>query len=267
MNAWIEELNSIDGIMAIPEAMISSHTPLRVGGIIDAWIRCQNRKALKKAASLFRKQNWKIHWPFQDCLFRDGKQKGVLLRLEGEFEQIIQTQDMVQLGSSALWSQLGAIGLGKELQHWPSSVGALFENNPQRYFRGLKVELEWFSGRSFQTQEISNWKTFQLPTKAIITQVRITGKRKRPSAKPLGSGFVFVLPKAQMPDNILQALSLDSVRLHDWRISSEDPNRIVHLGKNGFSDLQLLQKALNQRLKQVHNTTLEIRLPIYGRKP
>ena len=128
------------------------------------------------------------------------------------------------------------------------------------------MELEWFSGRSFQSQEISSWKNFQRPSGSILTQVRITGRRHRPSIKPLGSGFVFILPKEQMPAEILRSLSLDSVRLHNWKIFSEDPNRVVHLGKQGLSDLQLLQKALNQRIKQIHNIALEIRLPISGRK-
>ena len=159
MQDWIENLYTIDGIIATSAESLASHTPLRVGGTVDAWVRCQNKTALLKAASLLRKQNWKIHWPFQDILFRDGTQKGIVLRLEDEFEKISQQEHSIQLGSSALWSQLQAIGIGKELRCWPGSVGSIFEDNPQRYFRGLKVELEWFSGRSFQSQEISFWKT------------------------------------------------------------------------------------------------------------
>lgn len=266
MEVWIEQLNSIDGIVALPKAQISSHTPLRVGGSVEAWVRCQNKIALKKAISIIRKQHWKVLWPFQDCLFRDGIQNGILLRLEGEFEQIIQKEDSIQLGSSALWSQLHGIGLGKELQKWPGSVGGLFEDTPQHHFKGLKLEVELFSGKNFETQEVSSWKNFQIPAKSILTQIKISGKRTRPAPIPLGSGFVFTLPKSQMPDNMLQTLSLDSVRLHNWKIAAENPNRIIHLGRCEFSDLQLLQRALNQRLKQVHNTALEVRLPIYGRK-
>ena len=263
---WIERLNSIDGIVAQPEARISSHTPLRVGGIVDIWIRCQSREALKKAMPLIRKQSWRLLWPFQDCLFRDGGQKGILLRLEGEFERIEQAENTITLGSAALWSQLAPVGIGKELQRWPSSVGALLDDNPERYLRGLKLEVEWFSGRRFERQTLSSWKDISLPTKGILTQITIVGQRARPTPAPLGAGFVFTLPKNQMPAEILQALSLDSVRLHQWKISRADPNRIVHLGRAGFSNLQLLQKALNQRIKQIHNTALEIRIPIYGRK-
>jgi UDP-N-acetylmuramate dehydrogenase len=262
---WIEQLNAINGILATPNAMIASHTPLRVGGRVDAWVRCQNRDALRKAMPLIRKQNWKTHSPFQDCLFRDGSQKGILLRLEGDFEQIIQTEDSIQLGSSALWTSLFPQGLGRIFYRWPGSVGGLFEENPENYLRNLDIEVEWFSGRSFQSQKINSWKSFQLPAKSILTQITISGKPRRKITPPLGSGFVFTLPKNQMPENLLQTLSLDSVRLHDWKISTEDPNRLVHLGRKGFSDLQLLQKALNQRLKQIYNTSLEIRLPIYGR--
>lgn len=266
MQEWIEQLNAIDGIIATPNAKIASHTPLRVGGSVDAWVRCQSRAALKKAMSLIRLQNWKVHSPFQDCLFRDGTLTGILLRLEGEFEQITQTEDSIQLGSSALWTALHPQGLGATFHSWPGSVGGLFEDRPEKYLKNLDIEVEWFSGRSFQSQKIESWKSFQLPAKGILTQVTISGQVRRKRRPPLGSGFVFILPKNQMPENLLQALTLDSVRLHDWKVSAVDPNRLVHLGRKGFSDLQLLQKALNLRLKQIHNTSLEIRLPIYGRK-
>ena len=55
-------------------------------------------------------------------------------------------------------------------------------------------------------------------------------------------------------------------RLRSWKVSEHNPNVIVHLGKGQLEDLQLLQKALNQRLQPARNTKLALRIPVLGRK-
>ena len=81
------------------------HTPLRVGGPVEAWVRCTSVGA-RTAMPLIRKQSWRIHWPFEDWLVKDGGLAGIVLRLEGDFEAVRSIQHGIELGTAALWSSL-----------------------------------------------------------------------------------------------------------------------------------------------------------------
>ena len=147
MANWIDQLNSIDGIIAKSNQDLHRHTPLRVGGKVDCWIRCKSRTALLEALPIIRKQSWRIHWPFQDWLVKDGGIKGCIVRLEDEFEEITQQHDRIELGTAALWSQTGKLdNSATELQYWPGSVGSVLYGPDIKHLKGFNLELEWIRG-------------------------------------------------------------------------------------------------------------------------
>jgi len=265
MANWIDNLNAIDGIIATINQPLHHHLPLRVGGDVDCWIRCSSKRALLEALPIIRRHTWRVHWPFQDWLVKDGGIKGCVLRLEGEFEEVYQGVDHLALGTAALWSQTtGMKRAARELQFWPGSVGAVLYTDPKP-LRGFSLEIEWIRGRSIETIEVSAHQPIEIPKTTIPIKVTIIGQRKKRNLRPLGSGFAFILDKNQLPGKTLQELQLHSVRLRTWKVSTNNPNQIVHLGYGNFEDVTLLQKALNQRIKQIRNTSLQFRLPILGR--
>ena len=85
-------LQDIQGISLRTKEPIHRHTPLRVGGPAAIWAWVANEKALLLCLKAARKHKvrWRIHWPFGDWLVRDGGYKGLIIRLTGDFEKILE---------------------------------------------------------------------------------------------------------------------------------------------------------------------------------
>jgi UDP-N-acetylenolpyruvoylglucosamine reductase len=264
---WTEELQAIEGIDLHGQHHLHMHTPLRVGGPVEAWVRCSSVDALRQAMPIVRKQAWKIHWPFEDWLVKDGGLNGVVLRLEGEFEQIRKIEHGIELGTAALWSNLkGHPDIPEELQHWSGSVGgALLAPNAAKLFAGFEIEIEWLRGRHKHRRFFDHQTPLDVPNTAIPLFVRLFNVRRPRKTKPLRTGQVFTLDKNQSLSDTLSELNLQAVRLRNWKISEQDPSIIVHLGKGSLEDLKLLQKALNQKLQPARNTKLSLRIPLVGK--
>ena len=265
---WTEELAQIKGVHIHDNHQLHMHTPLRVGGSVEAWVRCDSVGALRAAMPLVRKHSWRLHWPFEDWLVKDGGLKGVVLRLEGEFEQIRKIEHGIELGTAALWSNLiGIEQAPKELQQWSGTVGAaLLSKNSAKLFAGFEIEVEWLRGRHKHRRFFDHQTPLEIPDNTIPLFVRIFNVRRPRKIQPIRSGQVFSLDKGYPVGQTLIDLNLHAVRLRSWKVSEHNPNTIVHLGKGNLEDLQLLQKALNQRLLPARNTKLALRIPVIGRK-
>ena len=78
---WTEKLAQIEGVHIHEHHHLFMHTPLRVGGPVEAWVRCNSVSALRAAMPIVRKQSWRLHWPFEDWLVKDGGLNGIVIRL------------------------------------------------------------------------------------------------------------------------------------------------------------------------------------------
>jgi UDP-N-acetylenolpyruvoylglucosamine reductase len=268
---WITELKDIETVSVQENHTIAQHTPLRVGGNVDAWIRCGSISGLRTVMGKIRQQSWRLHWPFEDWLVKDGGLNGVIIRLEDEMESIRVQDNCIEMGSSALWSSLSSIvGLhdaADELQHWSGSVGAaLLQPNAAKLFEGFEIEVEWVRGRHKHRRFFDLDSPLSIPDKAIPVLVRIFNGRRTRKLKPTRSGRVFAIDKNQAPRELLTELSLHSVRLRNWKVCTHNPNFVIHTGMGNIHDLKLLQQALNQRLQPARNVKLSLRLPVIGRK-
>lgn len=275
MQNWIEHLNTIDGIYAHQNHTMLQHTPLRTGGPVECWIRCEHLEGFLKALPLIRRQNWRFHWPFEDWLVRDHGIQGCIVRLEGAFEEIHVQTKHIQMGVSALWSELSSIAecdhplqsLAQELQLWPGSVGELlFSDDAAKKLANLEIEIDWIKGRQIQTMHFAPKTPVELPKSALPIQIRLYNTRRKKVSAPFSNGRIFLLDGKFPTQYTLQELQLDSVRLRDWKVSNEYPNHIVHCGSSSIDDLKLLQKALNQRIQPARNSTLQLRVPLLGQK-
>jgi UDP-N-acetylenolpyruvoylglucosamine reductase len=268
MTDWIKQLANIPDIIVAENHVLASHLPMRVGGTVECWVRCLSLAGIKQALPIIRRQTWRIHWPFEDWLVRDTGLQGCVLRLEGEFEQIRSNADSIELGSASLWSNIPKHATDfAELATWSGSVGAsLLHEKAEKLFSGMEMEVEWLQGRHKHRIYYDHTTKFQAPNNSIPLQIKIFRMRKKKNIKPTRNGQLFQLEKNILPSTYLQELSLDSVRLRNWKISTDNPNYVVHTGMGELEDLQLLQKALNQRLQPARNTSLELRLSIFGKK-
>ena len=268
MTDWIKQLANIPGIIVAENHLLATHLPMRVGGPVECWIRCLSLGGIKQALPIIRRQTWRIHWPFEEWLVRDSGIHGCVLRLEGDFEQIRVYPDAIELGSAALWSNIPIHAIHfAELAKWSGSVGAsILHDNAEKLFSGMEMEVEWLQGRHKHRIYYDQNTKFQAPNNAIPLYIKIFHIRKKKNIKPIRNGQLFQLEKKSLPSTYLQELSLDAVRLRNWKISVDNPNYVVHTGMGELEDLQLLQKALNQRLQPARNTSLELRLSIFGKK-
>lgn len=268
---WITELKDIETVSVQENHLIAQHTPLRVGGTVDAWIRCGSISGLRTVMGKIRQQSWRLHWPFEDWLVNDGGLNGVVIRLEHELEQIQVQDGCLEMGSSALWSSLSPFvdlhDAAVELQNWSGSVGAaLLSPNAAKLFEGFEIEVEWVRGRHKHRRFFDLDTPLSIPDKAIPVLVRIFNGRRSRKLKPTRSGRVFAIDKHHPPKELLHELSLHSVRLRNWKVCAQNPNFVIHTGMGNINDLRLLQQALNQRLQPARNVKLSLRLPVIGRK-
>ena len=265
---WTEELNNIDGVSLHTDHHLHMHTPLRVGGSVEAWVRCESVSALRAAMPHIRKHSWRVHWPFEDWLVKDGGLGGIALRLEGELEQIREIDNGIELGTAALWSNLkGFQKAPAELCQWSGSVGAaILSKEAPKLFSGFEIEVEWLRGRHKHRRFFDHETPLEIPDNALPLFVRLFNTRRPRKLRPVKSGHVFSLDKNGDVGQMLVDLNLQAVRLRSWKVSERNPSVVVHMGKGGLSDLQLLQKALNQRLQPARNNKLTLRIPVIGRK-
>jgi hypothetical protein len=127
------------------------------------------------------------------------------------------------------------------------------------------MEVEWLQGKRKHLRCFDQKTPLELPSKCIPIVLRIYNARSTRKTTPIRNGQIFTLSKQQPIAETLSELSLNGVRLRDWKISHSNPDCVVHLGKGHIEDVQLLLKALNQRLKPARNLKLSFRRPPFGR--
>ena len=81
---WTEELAQLDGVHVHDNHRLHQHTPLRVGGPVEAWVRCNFSQRIMVCYAYCTKTVLEAPLKlFEDWLVKDGGLNGVVLRLEG----------------------------------------------------------------------------------------------------------------------------------------------------------------------------------------
>ena len=78
------------------------------------------------------------------------------------------------------------------------------------------------------------------------------------------NGTLFRFPKRTEPAELLRSSGLSGTRLREWKLTPLSPGMVVHLGRGNCSDVLLLAKGLQQRVKRQLGVSLELRPPIIG---
>lgn len=270
-----DALREVPGVFLRPEEPMAKHTPLRVGGPVELWVEVTDTPALesflKQARTIGGK--WRIHWPFSDWLVRDGGLKGTVLRLGSTFETINLDDEVMTLGSAALWSAIPRClegGLWDAIREWPGSVGGLFDEGDPSQLAGLCTKIQVIRGGKIV--EIA-WPEDGTPPRLGETTVLISITLRRVSAVrawltgPRPVGYLF----QEIEDtNVAKELGKAGVlgtRLRRWRLSRTDPGTVVHLGGGSFSDLQMLVKGIRMRVEKTRGVSLQTRIPVLGNEP
>lgn len=254
------------GISVRENEPFSSHLPLRTEGKALAWVRIKNTEQLKLVTQRCRKEKkqWTVHWPMESWLTK-GDWKRVVLRLTGEYSDINFKGESIEIGSAALWGQLSSFPRwGRDFQHWPGSIGALFQSNQQSLLKGYSGKLDFFHGRALKTLEWDDKSDPpELPKKAIPLKLTLNLGRRRRRKNPPAAGAVFKCNSLNLAD-AFQVAGLLGTRLYGWQLTEMAPGQIVHTRRNNSAQFLLLYKGLKERLKVLKNIELELQIPTYG---
>jgi UDP-N-acetylmuramate dehydrogenase len=260
--------------MCRAEEPLAKHTPLRIGGPVPVWVEASDIDALKQFVRAAREAGvkWRIHWPFSDWLVRDGGLRGAILRLGEGFETITTTDEHVTMGASALWSALPKQikgGLWDAMRTWPGTVGGLFEHGDPSQISRLCVGLSVCrSGRvmALDWPEDGPPKLSDATILLSLTLRRATASRRWLTG-PKPPGVLFADEANTAIGKELERAGVLGTRLRSWRMSTEEPGRVVQLGGGSFNDLQMLIKSIRMRVEKSRGITLQPRIPVLGSEP
>jgi UDP-N-acetylmuramate dehydrogenase len=272
-------LAAIEGVDARVEEPLAHHTPLRVGGPVELWVVVHSVDALKDVLRLIRAHSlgFKVHWPFQDWIVRDGGLAGVVVRPGRGFEGLSTEPERpgaVRLGAATPFGALRAVtsaGPLAALAQWPGTAGALIQDGNTTLLDGTCSELRWWSGRSIHTEKIAPGTPLPtVPPSAILVDLCLENNGqpskllRRPPPRP---GALFDAPDGGKAAGELDRSHLGGARLRSWRLSEVEPGVAVNLGGGTAKDLLLLMQGVQARVESERGVSLKARLPVVGAEP
>lgn len=264
-SGWLEAFHKA-GISARTNEPFSNHLPLRTEGKALAWVRIKDLDQLKLVTQRCRKEKkqWKVHWPMESWLTK-GDWKRVVLRLTGTYSNVSFHKQSLTIGTAVLWGELSSFPQwGRDFQHWPGSVGGLFQSKQQSLLKGYSGNIEFYQGRSVK---VLDWdeKTDppELPKSAIPLKLTLNLGRRRRRKNPPAAGDVFKCNSLNLAD-AFQVAGLLGTRLYGWQLTDMAPGQIVHTRRDNSAQFLLLYKGLKERLKVLKNIELELQVPTYG---
>jgi UDP-N-acetylmuramate dehydrogenase len=264
-----------DGISLLPEEPLARHLPLRAGGPVELWVHVLDEPALLTATKAARSTSsvWRVHWPFQDWLVRDGGLKGAVLRLGRGFETIELDEETVTMGAAALWSALPGDLQGElwdDLRGWPGCPGGWaatgWDSELDQICTGIRV-LQ--SGR-LQDLEVERGGGMPVLNKHAVL-ISITLSRSVPPCldllPPPAPGAIFQPVEDGTVAVELDKAGLSGTRLRRWQVSQAAPGTVVHLGGGTTKDLMMLVQGVRHRVEKIRGIKLQVRFPLLGNEP
>jgi UDP-N-acetylenolpyruvoylglucosamine reductase len=275
----LSDLGGIVGLATRPGEPMSKHVPLRVGGPADVWAVAHTFEALRDALKAARrhKVKWRLNWPMQDWVVRDGQLPGLTVRPGRGFEGIERlAPDLLRIHAATPWAAVAGLGEGwwAELARWPGTPGGLFDEGQQRRLKGVCRGVRWFRGRT--TDDVTVEESSdppEIPRTAVLLSVDIGPGLLLfdgvDGPLPPRAGRLFDDPdlggRRRAVADILVSADIPGSRLRDWRLSREEPGLVVNLGAGTARDLHLLAQGVSARLEKSRGIKLETRISIHGR--
>lgn len=265
-------LADAQGVSLRPEEPLAQHVPLRVGGPVELWMTVADEAALVAATKAARTHScvWRMHWPFQDWLVRDGGLKGAVIRLGRSFERIELGEETVTIGAAALFSALPAVLAGEfwdDLRAWPGCPGGWCAAGWDAELDRACTEVRVLKSGRIQTLEVTPGEGMPaLNSQAVV--LSITLRRDVPRGvdllPPPPPGAIFQTVENSTVAAELDKAGLSGTRLRRWRISREAPGTVVHLGGGTTKDLMMLVQGVKHRVEKTRGIKLQTRFPLLG---
>lgn len=271
-------LPRVAGVHVLRDAPLARMSSLGVGGPVDLLAVVDNIEALAGAAALCNKVScpWRVMWPFDSSVPRDGGAHGVVFHLGTGFVGMTTTDDGVTLGAATPFAALAAAGEDyAALASWPGTPGGLLAAGRGPMLAGPCASIVAWSGKSTRRRTFS--PTSSPPRIARTTvPVSITFRPVPPAVpapEPPGRLLAPDAPLAELgatPASIAAVLydsAAAQVRLRGWRLSERWPGVAVRGDGATTADLLLLARGLADSLARDPGLSTHSLTQAWGRHP
>lgn len=292
--------------LGIPESRIlenesmAKHISFRVGGCADYYVNCIDRKELSSLLSFLTEEGvpHMLIGNGSNLLFRDSGYRGVIIHLEGEFQDCEVQGDTVIAGSGKLLSSVSSLAAKSGLAGMefasgiPGSIGGAIYMNAGAYGGEMKdiVTRVWLMSpdgkeetvRTGEEMEFAYRNSCLQRTGEIVTKVELklqpedaeaiqariaelTEKRvqKQPVNFP-SAGSTFKRPAEGYAAALIQESGLKGVSVGGAEVSEKHSGFIINKGGATATDVLQLMELVEKKVYEDSGIHLEPEVRIIG---
>lgn len=292
--------------LGIPESRIlenesmAKHISFRVGGCADYYVNCTDRKELSSLLSFLTEEGvpHMLIGNGSNLLFRDSGYRGVIIHLEGEFQDCEVQGDTVIAGSGKLLSSVSSLAARSGLAGMefasgiPGSIGGAIYMNAGAYGgemkdivtrvwlmspdgkeetvrTGTEMEFAYRNSCLQRTGEIVTKVELKLqPEDAEAIQARIAElTEKRVQKQPVNfpsAGSTFKRPAAGYAAALIQESGLKGVSVGGAEVSEKHSGFIINKGGATATDVLQLMELVEKKVYEDSGIHLEPEVRIIG---
>lgn len=292
--------------LGIPESRIlenesmAKHISFRVGGCADYYVNCTDRKELSSLLSFLTEEGvpHMLIGNGSNLLFRDSGYRGVIIHLEGEFQDCEVQGDTVIAGSGKLLSSVSSLAAKSGLAGMefasgiPGSIGGAIYMNAGAYGGEMKdiVTRVWLMSpdgkeetvRTGEEMEFAYRNSCLQRTGEIVTKVELklqpedaeaiqariaelTEKRvqKQPVNFP-SAGSTFKRPAEGYAAALIQESGLKGISVGGAEVSEKHSGFIINKGGATATDVLQLMELVEKKVYEDSGIHLEPEVRIIG---
>jgi len=295
----IEHLESIDGVIARNDELLSMHTTFGVGGPCDLMLWVSNRAALKQVFQISRSHSIPVTLlgKGSNVLVRDGGIDGVVVRLADDFAAIELEKNHIRAGGGAslaeVVSKATSSGIGglDFLAGIPGTVGGAVITNAGSgdtwlSHRTLQVSLLTGDLREVELEEGDvgfGYRTSGIGENLVVLEVLLAGSlssvaearqgveehlSRRRTTQPAGestAGCVFKNPPGNVAGRMIDEIGMKGFNIGGARVSTVHANWIVNTGGATAGEILNLIEEIRQRVREHYSTDLDLEIRVLGR--
>lgn len=292
--------------LGIPESRIlenesmAKHISFRVGGCADYYVNCTDRKELSSLLSFLTEEGvpHMLIGNGSNLLFRDSGYRGVIIHLEGEFQDCEVQGDTVIAGSGKLLSSVSSLAAKSGLAGMefasgiPGSIGGAIYMNAGAYGgemkdivtrvwlmspdgkeetvrTGTEMEFAYRNSCLQRTGEIVTKVELKLqPEEAEAIQARIAElTEKRVQKQPVNfpsAGSTFKRPAEGYAAALIQESGLKGVSVGGAEVSEKHSGFIINKGGATATDVLQLMELVEKKVYEDSGIHLEPEVRIIG---
>ncbi len=299
MTDVIDHLESIEGVIARKDELLSMHTTFAVGGPCDLMLWVSNRAALKQVLQISRSHSMPVTLlgKGSNVLVRDGGIDGVVIRLADDFTTVEFEGNHIRAGGGAslaeMVSKATSSGIGglDFLAGIPGTVGGAVITNAGSgdtwlSHRTLEVSLLTDDLREVELEEGDvgfGYRTSGIGEKLVVLEVLLAGSlssveearqgvekhlSRRRTTQPAGqstAGCMFKNPPGNVAGRMIDEIGMKGLSIGGARVSTVHANWIVNSGGATAGEILNLIEEIRQRVREHYGTDLDLEIRVLGR--